>query len=108
MIKMVLLAIPIIAMMAAQGIFIYSLGNGGAEQIIKTWNSFNINQTDYSKFVFSTIDLWWALPFICILGLLWSLYRSLTKLAVFTLLFSLVSTIALYWSVYAPELLIKL
>ncbi len=108
MVKMVLLAIPVIVMVAAQGIFIYGLGNGGAEQFIETWHSFNINQTDYSKFVFSTISLWWVLPVICILGLLWSLYKSLAKLTALTLLFSLASTFALYWSAYAPELLVKL
>lgn len=108
MFKMVLLALPAIAMVAAQCIFIYGVGNGGAEQFIETWHSFSINQTDYSKFVFSTISIWWALPVICILGLVWSLYKSLTKLTALTLLFSLVSTIALYWSAYAPELLVKL
>ncbi len=108
MVKMVLLAVPVMLMAAAQGLFIYGVGNGGAEQFIQTWNSFSINQTDYSKFVFSTISIWWALPAICILGLVWSLYKSLAKLTAFTLLFSLASTIALYWSAYAPELLVQL
>lgn len=107
MIKIVLLAVPVIVMMVAQGFFIYALGHGGAEQFIKAWDSFNITQTDYSKFVFSTIDFWWGLPIVCILGLFWSLYKSLVKLAVLTILFSLVSTIALFWSAYSPELLIK-
>jgi hypothetical protein len=108
MIKMVLLAVPVIVMTAAQGIFIYSVGNGGAEQFIETWHSFSINQTAYSKFIFSTINIWWALPVVCILGLVWSLYKSLLKLSAVMILFSLASTTALYWSAYAPELLVKL
>ncbi len=108
MIKMVLLTIPVILLVVAQGTFIYGVGNGGAAQFIATWHSFSINQTGYSKFVFSTISIWWVFPAICTLALVWSWYKSLAKLTALTLLFSLVGTIALYWSAYAPELLVTL
>ncbi|MFT7185016.1 MAG: hypothetical protein ACI84K_000388 [Pseudohongiellaceae bacterium] len=108
MFKILFLVVPVIAMIVAQSLFIYGIDSGGSKQHLELWNSFNINQTDYSKFVFSTIKVWWALPVACVIGLVLSLYYSLKKLAFLAFVFSLVGTVALYWSAYAPELMIKI
>jgi hypothetical protein len=108
MLKILFLVVPVIAMVIAQSLFIYGLGNGGSEQYLEHWHSFNISQTDYSKFVFSTIKIWWALPIACVIVLALSLYYSLKKLAFLAFVFTFLGTVALYWSAYAPELMIKI
>lgn len=108
MFKILLLGIPFSAMVIAQCVFIYSIGSGGADYFLNVWHSFNIQQTDYSKFIFSTIKVWWALPIACTIGLALSLYYSVKKLAFLAFMFTFLGTLALYWSAYAPQLIIKI
>ncbi len=108
MFKILFLVGAVSTMVIAQCFFIYNIGNGGADYFLNVWHSFNIDQDNYSKFVFSTIKVWWALPIICTLGLAISLYFSIKKLAFLTFTFTFLGTIALYWSAYAPGLMIKI
>jgi hypothetical protein len=108
MFKTLLLVVPFIVLVTAQSWFIYSIGGDGAKQFLDLWRSFGIVQTDYSKFVFSTITVWWVLPILCLLGLIIPLYYSVKKFALLALIFTLIGTVALYWSVYSPEMMLKI
>ena len=107
MFKKLLLVFPFLILLFIQCWFIYHIDIGGGAKIIGLWNYFDIIQTDYSKFIFSTIRFWWALPVLCVLGFTISLYYSAKKYTLLILVLTLIGTIALCWSVYAPELLLN-
>lgn len=98
-----------VAMLAfAQAYFIYALLQpGAADSFAEVWSSFGTAQTTYTQFVFSTIRWWIALPLICLtLGVIAVLKPSRYQ-ALIAFCVSVAGTIALYGSVYAPALFIK-
>jgi lipoprotein signal peptidase len=91
----------------AQSYFIYALLQPEtAKSFTQLWYSFGVERTAYSKFVFRTIQWWVVLPFLC-LGLAFSaLSRASKWLPLAAIAVSFSGTVALYWSVYAPALLV--
>jgi len=107
-IKKVLFICIVLFLVAHQILFLYGLQNGAADQFIKVWKSFGIIQTDYSIFLFKNFIWFWALPVVCLGAMTLSLLHSKKWLSICVILLTLVFDVALYWSAYAPELLVKL
>jgi hypothetical protein len=93
----------------AQAFFIYALAQPETvNYFANLWSSFGVQQTSYSKFVFETIQWWAVLPFIClVLGVL-AIKSSSKTIWLFAISTSILGTIALYWSAYAPTLFISI
>ena len=91
----------------AQSYFIYVLNQPeAAKSFTQIWYSFGVEQTAYSQFVFRTIQWWVVLPILC-LGLAFSaLFRATKWLPLTAISVSFAGTVALYWSAYAPALLV--
>ena len=91
----------------AQSYFIYALNQPeAAKSFTQLWYSFGVEQTAYSEFVFRTIQWWVVLPILC-LGLAFSaLFRASKWLPFAAISMSFAGTVALYWSAYAPALLV--
>lgn len=108
MFKRLVIVLAVLVLVSAQGCFIYAMQHDAADSFTGIWNTFNVTQTLYSKFVFGTIKWWWALPVLCIFLACFFLWRPSLRLAALALTVSLIGTIALYWSAYAPSLLVHL
>lgn len=104
--KLVLIAI-VLLLALAQSYFIHAVQSGGAEAFSNLWNSFGVSPSAYSRFVLGTIRWWWALPVICLLLAGLSAWRGRTRSIVLAAVFSLIGTVVLYGSVYAPSLFIQ-
>jgi hypothetical protein len=108
MLKKIVLILFVLLLTFAQIYLIYALQHGGVESFRDAWRTFGVRQTEYSLFVFNTIKWWWAVPTIC-LGLLALALRRLVALSVTVVVTaSLTGTIALYWSVYSPSLMVRI
>jgi len=106
--KKLIFGISILFFIAAQSYFIYGLLQPEtAESFRQLWASFGIKQTAYSTFVFRTIQWWVALPILCLGLAVFALLRSSKLFLFITILIGFVGTVALYWSVYAPALLVQ-
>lgn len=108
MFKKLVIVLGVLVLASAQGCFIYAMQHGAADSFIRVWNTFDVIQTTYSQFVFGTIKWWWAVPVLCILLGGFFLWRPSLRLAVLALSISFIGTVALYWSAYAPTLLVNL
>jgi hypothetical protein len=102
------LALLVLVLLAlAQGYFIYAVQHGGAGALGSVWSSFDIAQSGYSVFVLDSIRWWWALPVTGLLLAGLSVWKGKRRYAVMAVVLSLLGTVALYGSVYAPSLLIQ-
>lgn len=108
MLKKILIVAIVLVLALAQGYFIHAAQHGAIEAFTGAWSSFNVTQSNYSQFVFRTIKWWWALPAICLLLVGFATWRPTVSRVILALSFSLIGTIALYWSAYAPSLFIQL
>lgn len=106
MLKKITLIIIVLLLTLAQSYFIYAIQRGAGSAFASAWSSFSVTQTGYSRFVFNTIKWWWALPVLCLLFTSIAVWKTKTRYFILALVFSLVGTIALYWSAYAPSLFI--
>lgn len=107
--KKFVFAATIAIMALAQAFFIYALIQPNtANSFANLWSSFGIQQTSYSKFVFETIHYWAVLPVICLALGFFAIKYSSKSISLFAISASTLGTIALYWSAYAPTLLISL
>lgn len=93
----------------AQSFFIYAfLEPETAKSFTQLWYSFGVEQTAYSEFVFRTIHWWVVMPILC-LGLAFTAqFRASKWLPLAALSVSFGGTVALYWSAYAPALLVHI
>ncbi|WP_442682811.1 hypothetical protein ACSBPQ_14645 [Stenotrophomonas sp. JC08] len=108
MLKKLVLIVIVLLLALAQSYFIYAVQHGADDAFAGAWSSFNVAQSEYSQFVFRTIKWWWALPVLCLLLAAIAAWKSKTRLVFLALVFSFIGTIALYWSAYAPSLLIRI
>lgn len=108
MIKKSLLVLLVFALVAMQSLFIYALGHGAAEQYMSVWSSFGVAVPEYTRFIFRTANWWWAGPVLCLVLLVGALYRRSRTMAAATCILSVVLVVALYWSAYAPSLIVRL
>lgn len=108
MLKKLLFVAVVLVLVLAQGYFIYAVQHGAIDAFTGAWSSFNVAQSGYSQFVFRSIKWWWALPAICLLLVGFVTWRPTVFRVVLALSFSLLGTVALYWSAYAPSLFIQI
>lgn len=108
MIKKISLALFVVVLTGIQAFFIYALQDGGAEQFRDVWADFDVSQTEYSKFVFNSIQWWWSLPALSLTFLASALKRPTILRMALAIATSLIGTFALLWAVYSPALMIKL
>ncbi|ALO36334.1 hypothetical protein CMT41_17520 [Colwellia sp. MT41] len=108
MLKKVFFILIVLALITHQSIFLYGLHSGMAEQFLQTWKSFGIIQTEYSIFIFKHFMWFWLLPVISLILMSISLFYSKKRLAMFTVFIVFVFDIVVYWSVYSPDLMVKM
>jgi hypothetical protein len=107
MFKKIALIVIVLLLTIAQSYFIYAVQYGGSGAFTSAWSSFNVAQSGYSQFVFRTIKWWWALPVLCLGLAVIATWRPKKRHITIALAFTFIGTIALYWSAYAPSLLIR-
>lgn len=108
MLRKVCFILFVLVFIAHQSIFLYGLHHGIALQFLQTWKNFGIIQTEYSAFLFKNFKWFWILPASSLSLMFISLFYSKKWLAIFTVFIVFVFDIVLYWSVYAPELIVTL
>lgn len=108
MVKKLLLSVVVGLLAVAQGLFVYALEHGAKEQFTSIWSSFGVPVSPYTRFVFRTSAWWWAAPAVSLgaLGIAFYLRSRLAAAIAFAL--SLALVVALYWSAYAPNMLVNL
>jgi hypothetical protein len=91
------------ALIAAQCYLIVGFSiEGNIQKFMDTYRGLGVVVPDYTLLVFRTLRFWWALPTISALLLalaLWAKRRALSALAVAV---GMTSTVALYWTIFAP------
>lgn len=107
MIKKFVLVLVVLCLVLAQIFFIYAFQHGAASEFESLWRGFGVSQTEYSQFVFRTVKWWWSLPAFCLVLLALALRQTRKLHTTAVLLVSIVGTVALYWSAYAPSLFIN-
>ncbi|MGY0612909.1 MULTISPECIES: hypothetical protein [unclassified Luteimonas] len=107
MFKKIALIVIVLLLALAQSYFIYAVQHGAGGAFTSAWSSFNLTQSGYSQLVFLTIKWWWALPVFCLVLVGIAVWRPKIRHVTLALTFSFIGTIALYWSAYAPSLLIR-
>jgi len=80
----------------------------GTDSFSGVWQSFGTQQTDYSRFGFRTVELWWVLPVACLAHLALTLKRSTAFCVALTIAASPVGKVAVYASVYSPAMMIRI
>lgn len=105
--KKIVFWIIILACLMVQAIFIYCLSQPEIiEFFTDTWNVFDVEQTHYSKFVFSTIQWWGLVPIVCLsLAIYVSIHPS-KIVSIIAIVLSLIGVLALLLALYSPALLI--
>lgn len=106
--KKIVFTLFVLILISAQVFLIYALQHSGADDFRGVWRSFGTQQTDYSRFVFRTIEWWWVLPVVCLVLLALTLKRSTAFRVALTIVASLVGTVAVYGSVYSPAMMIRI
>ena len=107
MLKKILLVLTVVLLVAMQALFIYALQHGASEQYMSIWSGFGVSVPEYTKFVFRTAAWWWVGPVSCLSLLAISLYRRSRMVGVAACVLSAALVFALYWSAYAPQLLVR-
>ena len=92
-----------------QSFFIYFIAQPQLiERFTSLWISFGIEQTAYTKFVFSTIEWWSLVPVMCLTLAVMTLQRPSKLLSALTLIISLTGMLALVLSIYSTAMLMPL
>ncbi|MDR2690578.1 MAG: hypothetical protein LBB76_12600 [Azoarcus sp.] len=90
-----------ILLILAQIVFIVTMYNGTKQEFERLYKTFSVEQTAYTKFMFSIMDWWWILPFACALLVAWTIWRWPGKLAIVVLLLDMACLCALVCSPYS-------
>jgi|26BtaG_2_1085354.scaffolds.fasta_scaffold14556_2 hypothetical protein len=107
--KKVIFWIFIMTCITIQSFFIYFIAQPQfIERFISLWISFGVEQTAYTKFVFSTIEWWSIVPVVCLTLSAITLQRPSKLLSTLTLIISMIGMLALVLSIYSTSLLIPL
>ncbi len=94
-----------LALIIYQSLFLYALQTTMMRLATELWAYRQIQQTSYSKFVFSNIEFFKILPIFCFLLLCITLWKFHKTNICFTLILCVVTIFALMWSIYDPKLL---
>ncbi len=101
------ISLVVVLLSAVQAVFIYALEHGAAEQYLSFWKSFGLVVPEYTKFVYRTAAWWTVGPVTCLLLLAIFLYRKSQIVCLATCALSGILSFALYWSTYAPHMLVR-
>ena len=107
--KKVIFWIFIMTCITIQSFFIYFIAQPQfIERFISLWISFGVEQTAYTKFVFSTIEWWSIVPVVCLILAIITLQRPSKILSALILIINLTGVLALVLSIYSTAMLIPI
>ncbi|NAR98885.1 hypothetical protein [Acinetobacter haemolyticus] len=107
LVKKILFSLIVLGVISLEFFIVYAI-HFRSYEFLGLWESFGIEQTQWSRFVFDTARFWWWLPKMSVVLWVYTLKNFQIKTVLLTLIFNLLIIFSLLWAIYEPTMIIDL